>query len=76
MSNNTIPSYKHLLGLYKHYKGNTYELIGIAKDSETLELKVVYKALYGTNELWVRSMDMFFETINIEGKPIPRFKKI
>lgn len=63
------------LGVYRHYKGNQYEVIGIAKHSETLEKLVVYKALYqkdGEN-LWVRPLAMFSEDVTIEGKTIPRF---
>lgn len=66
------------LGLYKHYKGNIYEVIGFAKHSETLEEMVVYKATYqkdGEN-IWVRPKSMFIEFITIEGKLIPRFEKI
>lgn len=64
------------LGKYQHYKGNNYEVIGIAKHSETLEEMVVYKALYqkeGEN-LWVRPLKMFTSTIISEGKEMPRFK--
>lgn len=61
------------LGKYKHYKGKEYEVIGIARDSETLEWLVVYKALYGDNGLWVRPTKMFLE--NVEGDE-PRFKYI
>lgn len=66
------------LGLYKHYKGNIYEVIGVAKHSETLEELVVYKATYqkeGEN-LWVRPMTMFLETIVIDGEKKKRFVKI
>lgn len=66
------------LGLYKHYKGNIYEVIGVAKYSETLEEMVVYKATYQKEEknLWVRPLAMFVETIIIEGKNVKRFTKI
>lgn len=64
------------LGKYEHYKGKQYEVIGFAKHSETLEELVVYRALYGENELWVRPLKMFLETVEIEGKRIPRFKAI
>ena len=63
-------------GKYVHYKGNEYEIVGVAKHSETLEPMVVYKALYGDGGLWVRPYDMFFETVEINGEKIPRFKKI
>ena len=62
------------LGRYEHYKGKQYEVIGLAKHSETLEKLVVYCALYGENDLWVRPKKMFFEMVEIEGKKVPRFK--
>jgi hypothetical protein len=66
------------LGLYKHYKGNMYEVIGIAKHSETLEEMVVYKATYQEEpyNMWVRPKAMFLEKIEINGKLIERFSKI
>lgn len=66
------------LGLYKHNKGNLYEVIGIARHSETLEELVVYKATYqkeGEN-LWVRPLSMFKETVLIDGVEKKRFEKI
>lgn len=66
------------LGYYKHYKGNVYEVIGIAKHSETLEDMVVYKACYqkeGEN-LWVRPLKMFTDYVLIENKKTKRFSKI
>lgn len=67
------------LGTYKHYKGKEYEVIGLARHSETLEELVVYKALYdskhfGNNSLWVRPKSMFLETVDIDGEKIPRFR--
>ena len=59
-------------GRYRHFKGNLYEVIGTAKHSETLEEFVVYRALYGNNELWIRPKKMFLETVN----GIPRFEFI
>lgn len=64
------------LGKYRHFKGNEYEVIGIAKHSETLEDFVVYKALYGEHGLWVRPLKMFEETIIRDGKEIKRFEYI
>jgi len=64
------------LGKYKHYKGNLYEVIGVAKHSETLEEMVVYKALYqaeGKN-LWVRPKAMFIEDVEVGGKKVKRFE--
>jgi hypothetical protein len=68
-------------GIYEHYKGKKYEVLGIARHSETLEELVMYKALYkseefGENALWARPKKMFFENVNIDGKEIPRFKYI
>ncbi len=62
------------LGKYRHYKGNEYEVIGIAKHSETLEEMVVYRALYGNNDLWVRPLKIFLEKVEIDRKKVPRFK--
>mgnify|MGYP001413996435 CR=1 FL=1 len=64
------------LGKYRHYKGNMYQVIGVAKHSETLEEMVVYKALYGEGELWVRPLKMFLGEVEVDGKKIPRFKHI
>lgn len=64
------------LGKYRHFKGNEYEVVGFAKDSETTEKVVIYKALYGDQELWVRPYEMFREIIERDGKKIRRFTKI
>jgi hypothetical protein len=63
-------------GRYRHYKGNEYEVIGIAKHSETLEPMVVYRPLYGEGGLWVRPAAMFAENVTIDGKTQPRFTRI
>lgn len=70
-----------IIGKYEHYKGKPYEVIGLARHSETLEELVVYKALYdsdefGKNALWARPKNMFFEMVNIEGREIPRFRYV
>lgn len=62
------------LGKYKHYKSKEYEVIGIARHSESLEELVVYKALYEEGALWVRPISMFDESVEVDGKKIPRFK--
>lgn len=64
------------LGKYRHFKGNEYEVIAIAKHSETLEEMVVYKALYGDGDIWVRPAKMWDETIEREGKTFKRFEYI
>jgi hypothetical protein len=61
------------LGKYRHFKGNEYEVIGIARHSETLEEMVVYRALYGEGGLWVRPAEMWNEIVEREGKIFPRF---
>ena len=63
-------------GIYEHYKGNRYLVIGIANHSETLEKMVVYKALYGEGEFWVRPLSMWEELVEINGKRVPRFRYI
>ena len=60
-------------GIYRHYKGQRYRVLGTARHSETLELLVVYRALYGEHGLWVRPAAMFSETVELDGEPIPRF---
>lgn len=64
------------LGKYRHYKGNEYEVIGIAKHSETLEDMVVYRALYGEHDIWVRPASMWEEIVNVNGQEMVRFAKI
>ena len=64
------------IGKYRHYKGNEYEVLGIAKHSETLEPMVVYKALYGDGGIWVRPLYMWNETINVDGVDVLRFTYI
>ena len=69
------------LGKYQHYKGKFYEVVGIARHSETLEELVVYRALYeskdfGKNAWWIRPKKMFLENVVVNGKEVPRFKFI
>ena len=61
------------LGRYRHFKGNEYEVIAIAKHSETTEDYVVYKALYGDGGLWVRPASMWNETVERDGATYKRF---
>ena len=61
------------IGIYRHFKGNEYEVIGIGKHSETGESMVIYKALYGEGGLWVRPAKMWNETVERDGKVYKRF---
>ena len=63
-------------GLYRHYKGNEYRVIGLARHSETREAVVVYQALYGERGLWVRPAAMFAETVVLAGQTVPRFARV
>lgn len=64
------------LGIYQHYKGNLYQVIGLARHEETHEELVVYQALYGDYSLWARPLNVFTGSIKVDGKEIPRFKFI
>lgn len=63
-------------GIYKHFKGNEYQLLHIAKHSETMEEMVVYRALYGADEIWVRPASMWSETVRTDTYTGPRFRYI
>ena len=63
-------------GLYRHYKGGLYRVLGTVRHSETLEPMTLYQALYGQQGLWVRPAAMFGETVVIEGVVRPRFERI
>lgn len=65
-------------GKYRHYKNKEYEVIGVAKHSETLENLVVYRTLYEneTSNLWVRPLEMFVGMVDVGGKEVPRFEYI
>ncbi len=76
-SESILPPVKPLAtGLYRHYKGNEYEVVGVARHSETLEELVVYRALYGERGLWVRPRAMFEETVRVKGRAVPRFRRV
>jgi hypothetical protein len=60
-------------GRYRHYKGKDYTVLGIARHSETLETLVVYRQEYGDGGLWVRPAAMFAETVEVDGRTVPRF---
>lgn len=63
-------------GIYRHYKGNLYQVLHTAHHSETEEELVVYRCLYGEYGIWVRPLAMFAETITRDGKQVPRFELI
>ena len=63
-------------GRYRHYKGRDYEVLGVARHSETEELLVVYRCLYGDGGLWVRPLTMFVEAVSIGGETVERFSYI
>ncbi len=64
------------LGKYRHFKGNEYEVVGIATHSESMEPMVVYRALYGEQGLWVRPLSMWTEQVERDGYCGPRFQYI
>jgi hypothetical protein len=63
-------------GRYQHFKGNLYEVLGVARHSETQEELVVYRPLYGPGGLWVRPLRMFRERVPVNGEPVPRFRHL
>ncbi len=63
-------------GRYRHFKGGAYELLGVARHSETLAPMAVYRALYGEGGLWVRPAEMWLETVERDGQTVPRFRRI
>ena len=65
-----------ILGRYRHFKGGEYQVVGIARHSETEEPMVVYRALYGEGDLWVRPESMFLDTVERDGKAFKRFEYI
>lgn len=62
------------LGKYRHFKGQEYEVLGIVRHSETLEEHILYRALYGNFDLWIRPKNMFFEKVLQNGIEKPRFE--
>ena len=63
-------------GIWRHFKGGRYELLYIARHSETDEPMVVYRALYGEHGVWVRPASMWNEIVEVNGEKVPRFRKI
>ena len=70
------PSNEPVPGRYRHYKGGEYEVIGVARHSETHEPLVVYRPLYNDSGLWVRPHAMFFEEVEAGGRRVPRFARV
>ena len=64
------------LGIYEHYSGKRYQVLGVAQHTETSETVIVYRSLYGDFALWVRPKSMFLEHIEKNGQLIPRFKLV
>lgn len=69
-------SEKTVKGKYKHYKGKFYEVLDVARHSETLEYFVVYKTLYGDFDTWIRPLEMFIESIEVDGEQVKRFELV
>lgn len=63
-------------GLYRHYKGKEYHVLGVARHSETEEEYVVYRPLYGEGGLWIRPKAMFLESVQVGGIEVPRFQRL
>ncbi len=63
-------------GLYRHYKGGEYEVVGVARHSETLEPMVVYRPLYNASGMWVRPYEMFVGQATVQGRSVPRFARV
>ncbi|MBA2487330.1 MAG: DUF1653 domain-containing protein [Nitrospira sp.] len=63
-------------GRYRHYKGKDYEVLGVARHSETEEEYVVYRQLYEDGGLWIRPIGMFLETVLVAGAILPRFQRL
>ncbi|MDQ8023535.1 MAG: DUF1653 domain-containing protein [Moraxellaceae bacterium] len=76
MSDDLPPLPVFRCGRYRHYKGGEYEVLGLARHSETLETLVVYRPQYGAGDLWVRPLAMFIEEVVIDGHRQPRFAPV
>jgi hypothetical protein len=63
-------------GYYEHYKGHRYEVLELARHSETEEWFVVYRALYGERGVWIRPLEMFTQHVQVDGVEVPRFRRI
>jgi hypothetical protein len=63
-------------GVYEHYKGGLYQVLEVARHSETEEILVVYRTLYGDYSMWVRPLDMFQQSVEVDGEVVPRFRLV
>lgn len=63
-------------GIYQHFKGGQYRVLGLGRHSETEEPLVVYQCLYGNYDLWIRPLDNFLADAEVDGEPVPRFKRL
>ena len=61
-------------GIYRHFKGNKYHILGVAQHSEDGTILVVYRPMYGARDLWVRPIEIFLETVELDGQQVPRFE--
>ncbi len=82
MTQEVLPSLSSLAtsvivgSIYEHYKGLRYKILGVGRHSETLEELIIYQALYGENDIWVRPLEMFFEATTVNGKSRLRFQRV
>ena len=72
----SIPPVGPRLGLYRHYRGNNYRVLFLARHSETQESLVIYQALYGEQGFWARPAAMFGESVERDGRTVPRFERV
>ncbi|MBQ7335872.1 MAG: DUF1653 domain-containing protein [Clostridia bacterium] len=70
------PLQSDISGVYRHYKGGMYRVLGVARHSETLEVMVVYEPLDGSTGLWVRPASMWNEMVTVDGQEQPRFARV
>jgi hypothetical protein len=74
---NDLPPLPHIaLGRYRHYKGGEYEVLGVARHSETMEAQVVYRPIYNDSGWWVRPFEMFTGTLEVDGVVRQRFEQV
>ena len=81
LTRNTLPPFSQAatalpLGIYEHYKGNRYEVLGVGRHSETHEEMVIYRALYGSNDFWIRPLSLFLDQVTWDGRMVGRFRLV